>query len=340
MTISGNTASANNVGIFASGPSTVSNNTAFSNGQYGFDIESGAVATGNVAYKQTATNAAGMYVSGGELRSNTIYGNYNGISSSNAAAFIDRNKIYSNTNFGINMANAGSPTIFDNLVYANSGPAISLNSTSGTGYIIGNTVFRKDGRRGSVDQRASIYVYNNILWTATGYDVEARFGEPGYLQCRLQRSVHDRRRQGWILEQRPQTTLANWQSTSGKDPNSKSADPQFVDIDGSDNLLGYSSANGGVNSGGDDDFYLSANSPAIDDAASWSSLATDIEGTVRHDDPATANTGTPNYTAADTGTNSFAAVGGRAILANPSRRRSTSRCRSAFRSMTARTQTS
>ena len=201
-TISGNTASANGTGIYATGPTTVSNNTAFSNGTYGFDIESGTLATGNLAYKQTGTNAAGVYVSGGELRTNTIYGNFNGITSSNAAAFIDRNKIYSNTNFGINMANAGSPTIFDNLVYANSGPAISLNSTGGTGYIIGNTVYETTADAVRLTSAEHLRLQQHSL-DSDGLRRRGRLGEPGNLQCRLQRSVHDRWRQSWILEQRP-----------------------------------------------------------------------------------------------------------------------------------------
>ena len=42
-----------------------------------------------------------------------------------------------------------------------------------------------------------------------------------------------------------------------------------MDIDGADNVLGYLTAGNGSNDGGDDNFTLSAGSPAIDDGYSW-----------------------------------------------------------------------
>ena len=173
-TISGNTVFSNNTGIYAAAnnaSTTISNNTVFSNAQYGIDAESGVYVVGNTIFKQTNTNAAGMYILNYiEVRSNTIYDNYYGITDTQGNALIDRNKIYSNTVAGINVINGGTPQIIENLIYANAGPGISLNSIGGT-VIIGNTVYEITADAVKFSS-AGATVRNNILWSQNGYDLD------------------------------------------------------------------------------------------------------------------------------------------------------------------------
>ena len=68
-----------------------------------------------------------------------------------------------------------------------------------------------------------------------------------------------------------------------------------MDIDGADNVLGFTAANGGFDGGLDDNFYLAKNSPAIDRGYSWPALATDSLGVSRKDDPGTPNLGSLDF---------------------------------------------
>ncbi len=325
--ISGNTIFSNNVGIYATAnnaATTISNNTIFSNAQYGIDAESGVYVVGNTIFKQTNTNAAGMYILNYiEARSNTIYDNYYGITDTQGNALIDRNKIYSNTGAGIIGINSGIPQIIENLIYANAGPGISLNSIGGT-VIIGNTVYEITADAVKFSS-AGATVRNNILWTQNGYDLDLtdtasqNTFNSDYNDLFVTGSAHI-----VFWNGAAQSSLATWKPVASDDTHSVSADPKFADIDGADNVLGYTTAGSGANDGTDDDFYLAAGSPAIDDAQSLIGYTTDIEGTPRTDDPGTPNTGTPDYVVADTGSSQFTA-GGTFQNFNPSGLATTSR---------------
>ena len=65
--------------------------------------------------------------------------------------------------------------------------------------------------------------------------------------------------------------------------------PAFVDADGPDNILGYSTAGAGYDGGLDDNFLLSRNSPGIDRGNTWNTSLTDGLNLPRVDDPGTAN---------------------------------------------------
>src|SRR5439155_10990480 len=54
---------------------------------------------------------------------------------------------------------------------------------------------------------------------------------------------------------------SDWFFEVGRDQHSSSLNPLFVDLDGADNLPGYT---GGADHGLDDDFHLQPGSPAID----------------------------------------------------------------------------
>jgi hypothetical protein len=68
--------------------------------------------------------------------------------------------------------------------------------------------------------------------------------------------------------------------------------PQFVDINGINNILGFV---GGVDGGQDDNWTLSRNSPGIDRGQSWSSQLYDAIGSTRLDDASILNEGSPIY---------------------------------------------
>ncbi len=82
------------------------------------------------------------------------------------------------------------------------------------------------------------------------------------------------------------TTIAAWRAASNQDLNSLVGDPLFVDRNGADNVLGYSTS-GAIDGGADDNFFLTKLSPAIDRGAIL--VATDFYGNARGDDTGTAN---------------------------------------------------
>jgi hypothetical protein len=87
------------------------------------------------------------------------------------------------------------------------------------------------------------------------------------------------------------------------------ADPLFVDMDGADNVLGYSTLGGGYNGGADDNFYLKKLSPAIDRGDAWNAPTTDIIGANRFDDIGTPNLGSPDYAESNLGSSLFTDMG-------------------------------
>ncbi len=116
-------------------------------------------------------------------------------------------------------------------------------------------------------------------------------------------------------------TLADWRAASGQDARSAEGDPRFVDVDGADNVLGWvASGPGGLpyDGGADDDFYLSAGSPAIDAGHSWFAPTSDAEGSARADDPSTPNAGSPQYAASPSAAGQFARTGTREARFNNS----------------------
>ena len=104
-------------------------------------------------------------------------------------------------------------------------------------------------------------------------------------------------------------TLANWKSTSGKDAASIGDDPQFLDIDGADNLFGWErpdATSAFADFGADDNFHLHSGSKAVDAADSDSGAPVlDADGLSRKDDLGTANTGNGVFRFYDIGAYEF-----------------------------------
>ncbi|MGA2256316.1 MAG: right-handed parallel beta-helix repeat-containing protein, partial [Thermoguttaceae bacterium] len=333
--INGNKVYANPTGIdvdssvsTGAGRVTVSGNTVYDNIAWGI-IATGALVTGNTVYGQSAANGEGINASGSEVAGNTVFTNVTGIDASSSSsvhdnvlynnssaallvtdfAAIHANKIYSNA-VGIEGWSYYRGEIDDNLLYANTTTAILLSQANGA-TIINNTIYQPSGDAIDIERGSSnIELRNNILYALNGYTIfVAPDSESGFnsdyndLFAGSAANAHVGSWNGDI-----QDSLAAWQAASGGDTNSLSADPQFVDPAGADNLLGYGLVNGAyVNGGADDNFYLKAGSPCINRGYSWGVPPTDITGAARDDDPGTPNQGSPDYFAQSTSNSIYAA---------------------------------
>lgn len=306
--VSGNEIYAAGTAIQVNGPHTVSGNLIHDNTLYGILASAGTLLADNTIYRQTANNSTGIYILGGEARGNRVYYNYNGIVAENSANTLDRNIVYSNTNFGILLSTA-SGGVIENLVYANSAAGIVLTSSSGE-QIANNTVYQLVGDAVRFTGSPSAVVRSNIFWVEAGFDLDVTdvASQSGFVSdyndlYHGAASAHV----GFWGGTRDQ--LLDWQTASAQDGGSIAAAPQFVSIKGADQVLGYDPAGVGYNGGADDNFYPVAGSPAIDHGYTWSGYTTDILGQPRADDVGTPNAGSGNYVPADLGTNLFSATG-------------------------------
>jgi hypothetical protein len=261
---------------------------------------------GNLVYNNLGT---GIAASGNAIvAGNAVYGNYDGIT---GTGVVEGNRVFHNSHYGIAVsgasvagnrvysnligihANGGGP-IDDNLVYANVNQGMLLIGISGL--ISNNTVYQIVGDAIDVQGSPSATIRNNILWSDAGFDLNVDSSSQTGLNSDYNlfyKGADPNAHVGFWGT--PQDTLAAWQSATGKDAHSQFADPKFVDRDGADNILGYSIPQ--VFDGGpDDNFQLSAGSPAIDAGESWSAPSTDILGASRSNDPGTTvKLGTQDY---------------------------------------------
>jgi hypothetical protein len=303
--VNDNTIYANGAGISADDGILVSGNVVYSNANDGIDALDYSLIVGNTIYKQTLNEAAGIDVAQAEARSNVVYDNYIGIlagsTTTGTPTLVDRNKVYSNTEVGLEIyANAfgTSSDLIDNLVYANASYGIYLHNNDAGSEIIGNTVYQINADAVNLVSSPGEIFYNNVLWTQSGYDFDLDTAS----QTSFTSDYNDLYASGagkiGLWNGTVQAALTNWQSASGQDAQSVGGNPDFVNVAGADTVLGYNpNANGGqgYNGGADDDFYPMEGSPAIDSGSSWVGYGTDITGAARYDDANTSNTGSNDY---------------------------------------------
>ena len=286
-------------------------------------MESNVLVTGCTVYGQTATNAVGIYGDGGvEVANNTIYNNYYGVNTYYTNIYVHNNRVYDNISIGIYSDGVGAIAsnivysnnigiqadfsfndhLVNNLVYANTTDGILVtNYSSGNATIANNTVYQVSGSAIRFDGGAkNDKLYNNVVYALAGYDIYVADNS----RTGLVSDYNDLYDGGsaavgfWnrAVNNGLQSQLSNWQSATGQDAHSISADPKFVNTSGNDNLLGYAIVNGVYSDhGGDDNFYLSADSPAIDSGNSWLAPVTDLQNSSRTDDPGTTNHGASDY---------------------------------------------
>ncbi len=314
-----------------SGSAILSNNKVRDNTQTGIEASSNVILTNNEVFGHTGSNDLGISAdSGVQVLDNVIRNNFNGLSISGASLASD-NRLYGNTNaamivnstakaianyvysnsIGIQAISSFSGQIANNLIYANSNQGILLqnNGSFASTEILNNTVYQSVGEAIRLDSAArNVKLYNNLVWVLSGFDIYvATDSQIGF------DSDHNLLHQGddvnahvgfWGNTVRD--SLADWRTATGRDGNSIAADPDFVDIDGADNILGFVSSGGGQHGGEDDNFYRAKQSPAIDRGHSWNALRTDIEGLNRVDDAAITNSGSLDYFASALETTIFA----------------------------------
>ena len=285
------TTAATGRGIYADygvavGPATINGVAYGPNTVYGYSGSGGtgiavvgngvnATATGNVVYG----NSTGIQVSYATASGNRVYDNsaYGIVAYYNNSQVLG-NDVYSN---GVGIAASGGTTagvqVVNNLVYANTAGGIEVGqvaSDDGT-QVINNTVYQVAGNAVQVGGGAPNYysaqnvsVRNNILWTQAGYDLDVTANsQQGFTSDYNLFNLGSGANLGfWNATE---NSLAEWQAASAKDAHSLYANPDFVDPNGADGILGYTTAGGDYNGGLDDNFSLAANSPAIHSGYSW-----------------------------------------------------------------------
>ena len=289
-TVSGNTVYANGTGIDAYGsqltdPIAVSGNTVFDNSGTGIVASGNVLVMGNTVYGHDGSDDTGIKVSNGaEARQNVVYENYYGISASDG--IVNENRVYNNETgiilyrdttargnqvYSNSVGIRGGDSYYynwfrgpieNNLVYANTNQGIVLqNSKSGT-EVINNTVYQEVGDAVLVENGSEgVLLRNNILWVDSGYaiNVDADSLQGFDSDYNLLQTTGTGKLGNWAGFEF--TSLVDWFYELGQDAHSRTDDPQFVDFDGADDILGFDTTN---DHGTDDDFHLENTSPAID----------------------------------------------------------------------------
>ena len=177
------------------------------------------------------------------------------------------------------------------------------NYSSGGGLITNNTVYQVSGDAVRLDSSAfNVKLRNNIVWVQAGHDVYVADNSRTGFNSDYNDLYISNGGSAFVgfwnsaVNNGVQSQLSNWQSATGQDAHSLSANPDFVNVNGNDGLLGYTQVNGTyADHGQDDNFYLSGGSPAIARGDSWNAPVTDILGFPRQADPGTPNQGSPDY---------------------------------------------
>ncbi|MEQ1828011.1 MAG: right-handed parallel beta-helix repeat-containing protein, partial [Pirellula sp.] len=227
-TVHGHRLSGFTIGIQASGSgSEVVRNVVFDN-QTGIFVQAAVPVRENRVYGNLNT---GITASGGsQVVSNVVYDNPIGIAATASTALIANNLIYDNATVGLKLSQGNSPDVINNTIYATTGMGIRAEAN------VQNLELR-----------------NNVVWATGGIGVSiANDSQTGLLSdFNLLFASGTGLVGNWVGAN--QTTLQAWQIATGKDANSLTNNPLFVDLDGADNVLGF--VLGGVD-GSDDDFHL------------------------------------------------------------------------------------
>ncbi|HEY6562980.1 MAG TPA: putative Ig domain-containing protein, partial [Pirellulaceae bacterium] len=282
----------------------------------GIDAYDIALVTSNTVFGHSVAGAVGINARNVTVSDNAVYGNTLGIQAFDALALhnraygntigirgrsnatIEANQIYSNS-IGISGDPFGGFTglISNNLVYGNTSRGIFIERAGGPGIrIINNTVHQAVGDAVRIENNAhGTTLRNNVIWVDSGYDIYVAANSQTAFSSNynlLHQGIAPQAHVGfWGGVDRH--SLGDWQSATGQDMNSLAGDPLWVDRDGPDNVLGYTTAGGGYDGGLDDNFHLRGSSPAIDRADATLAPTLDRDGLPRADDPGTMNAGTP-----------------------------------------------
>ena len=263
-----------NYGITFGG--TIDGNTVH-DAVYGISVYDQPTIVRNNVVSKTTVGIITAY--GGTVIRNRVFANTDTGIIANEDTVIDGNQVYSNpTGIWAGHDRTFFGVIQNNLVYADTNRAIYVQNARANTTIWNNTAYQSVGDALRIETGSSgVSVRNNILWSENGYVL--------YISPDSQAGVDSDRN---ILYTGPSNS-GTIQTIAGKDVHSQQANPNFVDIDGIDNVLGYSSAGGGKDYGADDNFFLSRGSLAIDHGDTTSFATTDLFGNARVDEPTVAN---------------------------------------------------
>ncbi|RZL38827.1 MAG: hypothetical protein EOP35_04955, partial [Rubrivivax sp.] len=278
------------VGMYSySGGGTVfRNNEVYNQASYGIQFAYGTLLLEGNLVHHNGTGIEGSY--GTTLRGNAIYANTTGVQVYDGV--LQGNRIYSNS---VGIIDTGYSRIFNNVIYANTNQGVRVqgghDTNAGDG-LYNNTILQTVGEgirlTGSA---ANVLLANNILRVDAGYGIAVDANSQAGFQSNYNLLYRGQAANAYIglWNGATQATLAAWQAASGKDGNSQTGNPLFLDIDGADNILGEQGVSTG--NGFDDNFELDAFSPAIDAGNAFLAPAKDIEGRGRRNDPDVTNKG-------------------------------------------------
>ena len=289
--VTGNKVSGNDIGIYASAsnqtyPVQISDNDVFANDSKGIYGEYNVLISGNTVYGHQGSGHYGIHVTrdakalynecfdnetgiyAGEYHSsrsgtvvgNITYGNEIGIQTG-YYSIVSENKSYSNT-IGIKAGNGYDfmGSISNNVIYANADYGILVDNADDGARIVNNTVYQPVGDAVRIENASSdVKILNNILVSDTGYCLNVT--DDSFAGFSSDYNILSGKVVMWggtAIDNR-----ADWYYELGFDRHSYSSDPLFVDIDGTDNVLGYDTEND-INYGIDDNFHISSQSDALD----------------------------------------------------------------------------
>jgi hypothetical protein len=246
-------------------------NKVYNNSNTGIFANSNALVAGNVVHGHNSPFNGAIFVNGAtsEVARNIVFSNQRGIQVSGVAA-VRENRVYGNLTTGIHadnnvpilanvvydnptgiQVNASSALVANNLIYGND--VIGLKLIGGSPDIVNNTIYQTAGTGLRSDAVTNLEQRNNIVWAvggaglSIGNDSQVRLASDFNLLFASGAGVVGT----WLGAN--QATLQQWHIATGKDANSLSNNPLFVDLDGADNVLGFVS---NISEGFDDDFHL------------------------------------------------------------------------------------
>jgi hypothetical protein len=290
----------------------------------------------NSAYNNTSI---GIEVTNADATRNLAFGNRVGIQGNSCSPgdVLSHNRAWNNTDFGIALTTAGSAngnqvydnstgiavmpcilsfpiagTIASNLIYDNSNFGVTISQATHGFNIVNNTIYQSVGDALRIkDNSADVSVRNNILLIDAGHDIfVANNSQAGFVSdYNLLHQSADANAHVGFFDSASHNSLADWQTATSQEVRGIATDPQFVDMDGADNVLGYTPTGLGYDGGLDDNFHLRGGSAAIDSAHAWYAPAVDREFFERANDPGSMNSGSPDYAELSIGTNLFSEGG-------------------------------
>ncbi|MEO1530133.1 MAG: right-handed parallel beta-helix repeat-containing protein, partial [Planctomycetota bacterium] len=249
-------------GILSQGEVDVDFNTSFDNARFGINVRNRGTATGNTTYR----NWTGLRIGDSQLFadafSNRSFGNSNFGIEAFEGSTVDGNVSYSNSVGIVGTGIVGfSGSLTNNLSYANTNAAMLVHKGRSGAIAVNNTAYQAVGEAFRVQGGTqNLVLRNNLLGIESGAAILVETSSTTGFNS-------DHNLFDLVLPQTANVgnwggtevaTLADWQQASGSDLSSGLGDPNFVDVDGADNVFGYDPLADGGNGydGGPDDNFL------------------------------------------------------------------------------------